>query len=83
MMPKMSGWLADAGFEGVEEVEKVIPTGRWAKDEKLKEIGNYYMVHLLDGGRDVVQIHVTAKLTSGRHGKLHDGAFHPQRLATN
>jgi hypothetical protein len=54
MIPLVPGWLADTGFEEVETVEKIIPMGRWPKGEKLKEIGNYYMVHFLDGGRNAM-----------------------------
>jgi hypothetical protein len=48
----MPGWLRDAGFEEVETTEKIIPIGTWPKEKKLKEIGKYYQVHLLDGGEE-------------------------------
>ncbi|KIW04441.1 hypothetical protein, variant [Verruconis gallopava] len=48
-MPKMSGWVKEAGFTDIQEVEKLIPIGTWAKDKRLKEIGMYYLVHLLIG----------------------------------
>jgi hypothetical protein len=44
----MADWLREAGFEGVE-TKKLIPVDPWPKDKKLKEIGKYYRVHMLDG----------------------------------
>jgi hypothetical protein len=48
-MPKMSGWVKEAGFDDIQETEKIIPIGTWPKDKRLKEIGMYYLVHLLIG----------------------------------
>jgi hypothetical protein len=48
-MPKMYGWVKEAGFDDIYESEKTIPIGTWPKDKWLKEIGRYYLVHLLIG----------------------------------
>jgi len=50
-IPRMPGWLQRAGFVDVEQVDKLIPIGMWPKDKILKEIGKYYQVHLLEGGK--------------------------------
>lgn len=47
----MEGWLREAGFADVNQVDKLIPVGMWPRDRKMKEIGKYYQVHLLEGGK--------------------------------
>ena len=51
-IPHMPAWLRDAGFEYVDSVEKIVPIGPWPREKKLKEIGRYYQVHLLEGGKN-------------------------------
>ncbi|KAF1808957.1 putative phosphoethanolamine N-methyltransferase [Eremomyces bilateralis CBS 781.70] len=48
-MLNMRGWLNEAGYEEIQETEKLIPIGTWPKDKKLKGIGMYYQVHYLTG----------------------------------
>lgn len=49
-MPYMADWVQNAGFRDVMITEKLIPIGRWPKNKRLKEIGQYYQVHMLEGG---------------------------------
>lgn len=41
--------LIDAGFEDVHDVIRKLPIGTWPKDQKLKELGGYQLVQMLDG----------------------------------
>ena len=50
-IPQTRGWLQEAGFVDVEQVDRLIPVGTWPKNRQLKEIGKYYQVHLLESGR--------------------------------
>ncbi|KAM5475604.1 hypothetical protein MauCBS54593_001296 [Microsporum audouinii] len=47
VFPSFAGWMRDAGFLGVEEMEKVVPLGTWPKDKKLKARGRYFMAQFL------------------------------------
>jgi hypothetical protein len=46
---KHRGWIEEAGFEDVDEVELLIPMGWWAKDPKLKRAGTFYLASVLEG----------------------------------
>lgn len=46
----MAGWLVDAGFVDVEVQTKIVPVGPWPKDRRLKEIGRYFLMQMLEGG---------------------------------
>jgi SAM-dependent methyltransferase len=46
VLEKMGGWIAEAGFEDVNERQYKWPIGPWAKDAKLKEIGLWTRAHL-------------------------------------
>ncbi|KAK2741587.1 hypothetical protein FQN57_005570 [Myotisia sp. PD_48] len=50
IFPKVAGWLRDAGFTDVDEVEKVVPVGTWPKDKKLKDRGRYFIAQFLSNG---------------------------------
>ena len=41
--------MADAGFENITVREYKIPIGGWPADPKLKEIGNFQLVAMLEG----------------------------------
>jgi len=51
-IPLMQGWLREAGFQDVDQVDRLIPVGMWPRDRRMKEIGKYYQVHLLEGGME-------------------------------
>jgi hypothetical protein len=53
-VPYLEKWLGDVGFEAIETTEKIMPLGPWPKDEKLKEIGKYYQVMVLDAGTNLI-----------------------------
>jgi len=46
---KMGGMLKRAGFVNVEEKVFKVPHGPWPKDRKMKLMGKYNLVHLLEG----------------------------------
>ena len=72
----MPAWLRDAGFEQIQTTEKIVPIGPWPKEKKLKEIGRYYQMHLLDGGRTIGTMREGIMLTDGRDGELYHGSLH-------
>jgi hypothetical protein len=41
-------WLTDAGFKNVREEIYKIPFSPWPKDTKLKELGRYHQVNMLE-----------------------------------
>ncbi|KAL5409983.1 hypothetical protein PMIN03_005677 [Paraphaeosphaeria minitans] len=45
---KMEGWVAEAGFTNIEARTFPFPVGTWPKDKKLKEIGAFNLLQLLD-----------------------------------
>lgn len=49
-IPKIAGWLSDAGFEEVEEHDEIVPIGPWPRDRRLKDIGRYFLSNMLEGG---------------------------------
>lgn len=50
--PKMAGWLREAGFEDVKVCTKIVPVGPWPKEQRLKEIGRYFLSQMLEGGME-------------------------------
>jgi hypothetical protein len=48
-IPHMAGWVKEGGFDEIQVTEKMIPIGTWPKDKRLKEVGMYYLIHLLVG----------------------------------
>ncbi|KAH7061574.1 methyltransferase [Macrophomina phaseolina] len=44
----LKGWMADAGFTNVQDDVYKVPMAPWAKDKKLKEIGKYALIHVLE-----------------------------------
>lgn len=42
-------WMEEAGFINVKQVIHFLPTNMWPKDEKLKELGTWQMVNVLEG----------------------------------
>lgn len=59
--PKMEGWLKEAGFEDVEVRTKIVPVGPWPKDRRLKEIGRYFLIQMLEGGMENYSIGLFTK----------------------
>ncbi|MCJ1361934.1 hypothetical protein MMC16_001035 [Acarospora aff. strigata] len=46
--PKLESWIRDAGFQDVKHEVYKLPIGPWAKDKRLKEIGAFNHVNILD-----------------------------------
>ncbi|KAL1383456.1 S-adenosyl-L-methionine-dependent methyltransferase [Phyllosticta capitalensis] len=49
---RMKGWMGEAGFKDVKQVEYAWPNGQWPADAKLKEVGRWSKLHLLYGIED-------------------------------
>jgi hypothetical protein len=47
--PKLERWVREAGFVNVHHKVLAIPTGMWPRDKKMKEIGAFDLLQLLDG----------------------------------
>ncbi|KAH0559610.1 hypothetical protein GP486_003875 [Trichoglossum hirsutum] len=45
----LRGWVTDAGFENVTHKVLKVPIGPWAKEKRLKDIGNLNLINLLEG----------------------------------
>lgn len=41
-------WMIDAGFTNVQDDVYKVPMAPWAKDKRLKEIGKYALIHVLE-----------------------------------
>lgn len=48
---KWKGWFEAVGFEEVVERVFRVPCSPWAKDPKLKKIGAFELMNLLQGGQ--------------------------------
>ena len=46
---QMAQWMTAAGFEDVVVKDYLVPTNAWPKDRKMKELGRYMMVNMLEG----------------------------------
>ncbi|ETN45927.1 uncharacterized protein HMPREF1541_00109 [Cyphellophora europaea CBS 101466] len=46
---KYKEWMTTAGFDGVEEEVFKWPVNTWPKDDKLKEMGSWNLINMLDG----------------------------------
>ncbi|KAF8427671.1 S-adenosyl-L-methionine-dependent methyltransferase [Tirmania nivea] len=42
-------WMIEAGFQNVTEMVYKLPVGNWPKDEKLKAIGQFNLLNVLEG----------------------------------
>ena len=42
-------WMTAAGFEGVVVKNYLVPTNAWPKDHKMKALGRYMMMNMLEG----------------------------------
>lgn len=49
-IPKMQGWMQEAGFEDVVMADEIVPVGPWPRDRKLKNVGRYFLSNMLEGG---------------------------------
>ncbi|ETN46459.1 uncharacterized protein HMPREF1541_00644 [Cyphellophora europaea CBS 101466] len=61
-------WIQAAGYENVEEVLFHVPLGTWAKEERLKEIGRYNMVQMVEG----IGSYAAGALTAGLGRSIED-----------
>ena len=43
------GYIEDAGYENVVETRYKLPVGGWSKDKKLKELGQWNLLHCEQG----------------------------------
>ncbi|MCJ1257875.1 hypothetical protein MMC24_005703 [Lignoscripta atroalba] len=55
----MEGYLKEAGFEDVTLHAYRWPVGPWSKDPKLKELGKWSQLHLLEGLEGMVMALLT------------------------
>lgn len=46
---QMAQWMTAAGFEDVVVKSYLVPTNAWPKDRKMKTLGWYMMMNLLEG----------------------------------
>lgn len=46
---QVAGWMREAGFQDVVVQNYLIPTNPWPKDQKMKKLGMYMMINMLDG----------------------------------
>lgn len=46
---KHADWIKAAGFEDVEDTIITCPLGTWAKDKRIKEMGRFNMVQMVEG----------------------------------
>ena len=46
---QVSQWMKEAGFEDIVVNNYLVPTNAWPKDRKMKRIGTYMMMNMLEG----------------------------------
>jgi hypothetical protein len=46
---QVAQWMTQAGFEDVVVNSYLIPTNAWPKDRKMKKMGTYMMMNMLEG----------------------------------
>ncbi|KAI9651568.1 MAG: hypothetical protein M1829_002688 [Trizodia sp. TS-e1964] len=46
--PMVKGWMMDVGFTNIVEHKFKLPLGPWAKDKKLKTLGSWNMLFMID-----------------------------------
>ena len=46
---QVSQWMKDAGFEDIVVNNYLVPTNAWPKDHKMKRVGTYMMMNMLEG----------------------------------
>ena len=59
ILDEMEGYLKEAGFEDVTLHAYRWPVGPWSKDPKLKELGKWSQLHLLEGLEGMVMALLT------------------------
>lgn len=47
--PQLEGWVRDAGFVDVQIKRFKVPLGRWPKDAKMKHVGAWFLLNMLEG----------------------------------
>ncbi|QSS62617.1 putative methyltransferase [Histoplasma capsulatum] len=47
--PKLEGWVRGAGFTDVVVKKLRVPVGRWPKDPKLKTVGTWNLLQVIEG----------------------------------
>ncbi|KAH8651246.1 S-adenosyl-L-methionine-dependent methyltransferase [Xylariales sp. PMI_506] len=50
---KYKQWLEEAGFVDVTERQLIVPYNPWPQDPKLKEVGYYMLMNMLEGMRGI------------------------------
>jgi len=45
---KVGGWMEDAGFINVTQKEYKVPSGPWPRDPRMKDIGKYNLLNMLE-----------------------------------
>jgi hypothetical protein len=60
--PKLEQWAKDAGFVNVVSKAFPLPMGTWPKDKRLKEIGAFNLISVLDNLEGITLRALTASL---------------------
>ena len=47
--PQLEGWVRDAGFVDICHHRLPLPIGRWPRDKKLKTVGAWNLLQILEG----------------------------------
>ncbi|EEH50193.2 uncharacterized protein PADG_06272 [Paracoccidioides brasiliensis Pb18] len=47
--PKLEGWVRNAGFTDVVTKKLRVPIGKWPRDPKLKTIGTWNLIQIIEG----------------------------------
>jgi hypothetical protein len=46
---QVTRWMTEVGFEDVVVKNYLVPTNPWPKDRKMKNLGTYMMINMLEG----------------------------------
>ncbi|KAI1949313.1 hypothetical protein LOZ04_005915 [Ophidiomyces ophidiicola] len=69
--PRYADWLQDAGFQNVDQVEKVVPIGTWPKDRVLKTRGRYFMAQFLNSGLETYTLSLFTRCAGWQPEDVH------------
>ncbi len=60
--PKLEQWMKDAGFVDVQTKVHKLPLGTWPKDKRLKEIGAWTRLVLMDEGMEAMTMELLTEV---------------------
>ncbi|KAI1913108.1 hypothetical protein LOZ65_005865 [Ophidiomyces ophidiicola] len=69
--PRYADWLQDAGFQNIDQVEKVVPIGTWPKDRVLKTRGRYFMAQFLNSGLETYTLSLFTRCAGWQPEDVH------------